>query len=194
MKTQIKTQTPTPRRNTKRTAMALALAIGAAFSAQAHVVLQEPLAAGNAAYRAVLQVGHGCEGADTTAITVDIPPGFNAAQPLVKPGWKVTTVVGKLAEPYTMHGHTVSEGVQQITWSAKGTENALPNALADEFVFRVNTAAKPGVYWFKVLQKCVKGSNPWVEIPSAGQAAHSLQFPAARLEILDVQPAEEHHH
>ena len=157
-------------------------------------MLQEPVAAGNASYRAVLQVGHGCEGADTTAITVDIPPGFNGAQPLVKPGWKVQAVVGKLAEPYTQHGKIISEGVQQITWSANGNENALPNAFADEFIFRVTTASKPGVYWFKVLQKCVTGSNPWVEIPRAGQDAHGLKFPAARLEILDIQPAEEHHH
>ena len=176
-------------------ALFAATALSAASSASAHVTLQEPLAGAGTAYRAVLQVGHGCDGAATTGITATIPAGFNGAQPLVKPGWTLKTVVGKLAEPYTMHGKTITEGVQQISWTAKGAENALPNAFGDEFVFRVTTNAHPGKYWFKVLQNCTQGSVSWSEIPADGQSAHDLKSPAAALELIDVGAgAGEHHH
>ena len=41
---------------------------------------------------------------------------------------------------------------------------------------------------------CEKGSNAWVEIPAAGQDAHKLKSPAARLDVLDVQAAGGHAH
>lgn len=165
-----------------------------ANSAFSHVTLQDQAAAAGAGYRAVLRVGHGCAGAPTTSITVTIPSGFNGAQPLVKAGWSVGTKVGKLDQPYEMHGTKYTEGVQEITWTAKGAENALPDAWADEFVFRGTTPKKPGTLWFKVVQGCDKGSNAWVEIPAAGQDAHGLKSPAARLDVLDVQAAGSHAH
>lgn len=167
------------------------LAAGSAFS---HVSLQDQAAAAGAAYRAVLQVGHGCAGSPTTSITVTLPAGFNAAQPLLKAGWTVSTKVGKLAEPYEMHGKKFTEGVQEISWTAKDSDNALPDAFADEFVFRGTTPRKPGTLWFKVIQGCEKGSNAWVEIPAAGKDAHSLKSPAAQLDVLDVQAASTHNH
>lgn len=141
-----------------------------------HVTLADQAAAAGAGYRAVLRVGHGCAGAATTAITVAIPSGFTSAQ------------------PYEAHGKTYTEGVQEITWTAKGAENALPDAFADEFVFRGTTPKKPGTLWFKVVQACESGRNAWVEIPAHGQNAHRLEFPAARLDVLDVQAAGGHAH
>jgi periplasmic copper chaperone A len=172
-------------------ACACSIGASAAFS---HVTFEDQAAAAGAGYRGVLRVGHGCAGAPTTSITVTIPAGFNAAQPLVKSGWSVSTKVGKLEQPYEMHGTKYTEGVQEITWTAKGAENALPDAFADEFVFRGITPKKPGTLWFKVVQVCEKGSNAWVEIPSAGQDAHSLKSPAASLDVLDVQAAGGHAH
>ena len=172
-------------------ACAISMGASAAFS---HVTLEDQAAAAGAGYRAVLRVGHGCAGSPTTSMTVTIPAGFNAAQPLVKAGWAVSTKVGKLDQPYEMHGTQYTEGVQEITWTAKSAESALPDAFADEFVFRGSTPKKPGTLWFKVVQGCDKGSNAWVEIPAAGQDTHGLKFPAARLDVLDVQAAGGHAH
>ena len=175
----------------------LAFAAGALLAAGhaiSHVSLQDQAAAAGASYRAVLQVGHGCAGSPTTSITVTLPAGFNASQPFLKAGWTVSTKVGKLAEPYEMHGKKFTEGVQEISWTAKDSDNALPDAFADEFVFRGTTPRKPGTLWFKVIQGCEKGSNAWVEIPAAGKDAHSLNSPAAQLDVLDVQAASTHNH
>jgi uncharacterized protein YcnI len=164
---------------------------GSAFS---HVTLADQAAAAGAGYRGVLRVGHGCAGSATTAISVTIPSGFNGAQPLVKAGWTVSATVGTLDQPYQSHGKTYTEGVKEITWTAKGAESALPDAFADEFVFRGTTPKKPGTLWFKVVQQCETGQNAWVEIPAAGKSDHDLKSPAARLDVLDVQASGGHAH
>lgn len=160
----------------------------------AHVTLQDQVAAAGVSYRAVLRVGHGCEGASTVGLRVTVPEGFNGAQPMVKPGWKVTTQVGKLAVPYVAHGTTFTEGVQEITWMVNAAADALPNAYYDEFVLRGTTPQKPGPLWFKVVQLCEKGANNWVEVPPTGTSTKGLKMPAALLEVLDVQPAGGHNH
>jgi uncharacterized protein YcnI len=164
-----------------------------ATPAIAHVVLQEPAAAAGASYRATFLVGHGCSGEATTAIRVLVPTGFNGAQPMRKAGWLIKTLVAPLATPYESHGKKFTEGVQEITWTAAGPDNALPDAYYDEFVVRGTTPVKPGPLWFKVYQTCEKGSIQWEEIPAAGNATKGLKFPAALLEVLDVQNIPHNH-
>jgi len=172
---------------------ACALSMGAA-TAFTHIALQDGAAAAGASYRATFRVGHGCEGSPTTAVRVSIPAGFNGAQPMPKPGWTVTTTVGKLAAPYESHGKTFSDGVLEVTWTAQGAANALPDAFYDEFVLRGTTPAKPGALWFKVLQTCEKGSNDWSQVPASGTSTKGLKSPAALLEVLDVQAGGGHQH
>lgn len=172
-------------------AAALALAN---VPAQAHVVLQDGAAAANSSYRATFRVGHGCDGEATNLIRVIIPAGFNGAQPMPKPGWKVNTVIGPLPAPYESHGKKYTEGVLEISWAANSADNALPDAYYDEFVLRGTTPTKPGPLWFKVVQSCAKGSNDWVEVPANGTSTKGLKMPAALLEVLDVQAAGGHAH
>jgi periplasmic copper chaperone A len=159
-----------------------------------HVTLQDPVAAAGAGYRAVLRVGHGCAGSPTTGIAVTIPAGFNGAQPLVKPGWTAAVRTGALAVPYEMHGTKFTDGVLEISWTAKTAADALPDAFYDEFVLRGTTPKTPGPLWFKVVQTCENGSTAWVEVPAHGTHAHDLKAPAALLEVIDVQAAGEHAH
>ncbi len=167
------------------------MGVSSAFS---HVTLQDGAAAAGAGYRATLRVGHGCGASPTTGMRVIIPDGFNGAQPMPKPGWALYTRVGKLAQPYEMHGTRYTEGILEVNWVANGVENALPAAFYDEFVLRGTTPSKPGPLWFKVVQSCETGSNDWVEVPASGSATKGLKMPAALLEVLDIQPASHHTH
>lgn len=77
-----------------------------------HVVLHERTATALSTYRAVFQVGHGCEGAATNQIRVSLPAGMQGVKPMPKPGWTISTQLGKLAVPYDNgHGGMVTEGV-----------------------------------------------------------------------------------
>ena len=58
-------------------------------SATAHVVLESKRAPAGSTYKAVLQVGHGCEGSPTKSIRVQIPEGVIAVKPMPKPGWEL---------------------------------------------------------------------------------------------------------
>ena len=173
---------------------ATAFALGLGSSSFAHVVLQDPAAAANTSYRATFRVGHGCDLEATTSIRVTVPAGFNGAQPMPKAGWSLSTKTGPLAVPYESHGKKYTEGVLEITWTANGSDNALPADYYDEFVVRGTTPAKPGAVWFKVLQSCAKGANDWAEVPASGTSTKGLKSPAALLEVLDVQSSDAHAH
>jgi uncharacterized protein YcnI len=172
-------------------ACAALLMVGAA---QSHVVLQDPAAAAGAGYRATFTLGHGCAGAATTAIKIRIPEGFQGAQPMPKPGWTLSTRRAHLASPYGSHGKTIAEDVVEVSWTANGPENALPEAWYDEFVLRGTTPQQPTTLWFKVLQTCEKGQNDWSQVPASGSSTEGLKSPAALLEVLDTGSSGGHQH
>lgn len=164
--------------------LATCAALLLAGPASAHVVLQDQAAAPGATYRAAFQIGHGCDGSPTTGIRVLIPEGFVATKPMPKPGWSVVAKVARLAKPYTLHGQTMAEDVVEVTWTANSKDNALPDALFDEFVLRGTTPKQAGPLWFKVLQTCEKGQTDWAQVPAQGSSTRGLQSPAALLEII----------
>ncbi|NVO07620.1 MAG: YcnI family protein [Rhodoferax sp.] len=173
--------------------LAACAALFLAHTVQAHVVLQDGAAAAGASYRAAFQIGHGCDGAATTAIRVRIPEGFAGAKPMPKPGWTLTTSVARLARPYSSHGKTITEDVSEVRWVANGADNALPDTWFDEFVLRGTTPAKAGALWFQVLQSCEKGELDWSQIPASGTSTQGLKAPAALLEVIDTGAAAHTH-
>ena len=79
----------------------LALAgLVAAGPALAHVTLENQSAPVGATYKAVLRLPHGCKGAATTKVRVQIPEGLIAVKPMPKPGWTLETVKGKYEKSY----------------------------------------------------------------------------------------------
>ena len=158
-----------------------------------HVVLEDQAALAGSSYKAVLKVGHGCDGSPTTSMRVNIPAGFMGAKPMPKAGWKLELKIAKLAVPYERYGKQVTEDVSEITWTATSKDSWLADAHYDEFVLRGGLPKKDGPMWFKVLQTCDKGANDWSQIPASGVDAYSLKSPAALLEILPSGEAGHQH-
>lgn len=162
--------------------LAAALAVAAAGVAQAHITLETGQAPVGSTYKAVLRVGHGCEGTATTRVRVQIPEGVIAVKPMPKPGWQLETVTGAYTQSYDYYGTKVGEGVTEISWS--GT---LPDEYYDEFVFRARLteglAAGSDLY-FPVVQECADAAARWIEIPAKGQDPDSLEHPAPALLLL----------
>ena len=63
----------------------------------AHISLDIKAAPVASSYKAVSQVGHGCQGQATTGVTVRIPAGFKEAKPMPKAGWTLATTHAALA-------------------------------------------------------------------------------------------------
>jgi uncharacterized protein YcnI len=159
----------------RRAALAAAALLAAPAAASAHVTLEKTKAPAASFYKAVLRVGHGCEGAATVAISVQIPDGVMQAKPMPKAGWEVKTVVQKLATPYDWYGTLITEDVREISWSGGN----LPDAFYDEFVFRARLPDQAGaVIHFPVVQECTEGTHRWIEIPAPGKSADDYEEPA----------------
>lgn len=150
-----------------------------ATPAAAHVTLEKAEAPVGSYYKAVLKVGHGCQGSPTTALTVTIPDGLVAAKPMPKAGWTVKTQAGPYDRAYAFHGKEVKDGVRSITWSG----GALPDDFYDEFVFIAYLAPEAGArpVPIPVVQTCEKGEHRWVEVAKA--EGEKLASPAPVLRI-----------
>lgn len=156
-----------------------ALSASAAF---AHITLATPKAPAGGTYKAILQIPHGCDGAATTAIRVQIPEGFIAVKPQPKAGWTLAITTGPYAKSYTRYGAKVTEGTKEVTWSGGN----LADAFYDEFMMRGTLAADlpaGSVLYFPTIQECGATNEAWIEIPLEGQP--EPQLPAPGLLITD---------
>lgn len=162
--------------------------------AQAHVSLEQPQAAAGSGYKAVLRIGHGCEGSATHTVSVRLPAGFRGAKPMPKPGWTIAITRAPLAEPYESHGRKITDDVVEISWKANSRDSWLPDAHFDEFVLRGQAPEKAGPAWFKVQQLCEKGEWNWTDVPPSGTATKGLKAPAVLLEVLPPKAAGGHVH
>lgn len=171
-------------RNTQRPLAGAALALIALQStASAHVTLATGEARTGTYYKAVFQVPHGCDGAATQAIRVQIPEGVIGVKPMPKPGWTLNITRGAYAKSYQSHGKAVTEGPKEIVWSG----GSLSDDNYDEFVFTSFLAGdfQPGqTIAFLTVQQCAKGETRWDQIAADGQNPHSLKSPAPALRIV----------
>lgn len=174
--------------------LALWAGLSLGLNAQAHVTLEQAEAKAGSTYKAVMRVGHGCEGSPTHTVTVRLPAGFRGAKPVPKAGWALTVRKEKLAQPYDNHGRTVTEDPAEISWRALGRESWLDDAWYDEFVVRGQLPEQAGPLWFKVVQTCEKGTAEWVQVPEAGTSTQGLKAPAALLKVLPAAAEVPHRH
>ena len=170
-----------------RAALAAALAASPVI-ASAHIVLAEPTAKAGSYYAGFFRVSHGCDGAATTSLRVEIPAGVTIAHPQPKPGWTLGVEKAPLAAPITSEGKEVRERVRAITWTGR-----LDPEQFDQFGVMMKLPQGSGPLYFPTTQRCGKVENAWVMIPAAGQAWHALPRPAPVLELsADAMPGMSH--
>jgi len=169
----------------------LALTVAGMFciagSAQAHITLEQTEAVSGKAYKAVLRVGHGCEGKATVRIRVKIPEGLLSAKPMPKVGWTVEKIRGTYEKSYDLYGKPVKEGLTEIVWQG----GQLADDEYDEFAFRATVAkelpAATRIY-VPVVQECTEGAvERWIDIPAAGKTSDDYETPAPFFDVV-VQP------
>ncbi|MBN8869597.1 MAG: YcnI family protein [Solirubrobacterales bacterium] len=127
------------------------------------------------------EIPHGCDGAATTSILVQIPKGAENVTATAVKGWKATTA------PDT------------LTWSG----GPLPDHETAAFPFRATLYGKKGeAFAFKVIQKCQGGAQTaWIQSAAGGvepehpaptvTLASTAAEPAAEVQATDDQVADE---
>ncbi|WP_394553160.1 YcnI family protein [Agromyces sp. MMS24-JH15] len=139
------------------------LALAAPLAAQAHVTV-DPTSASAGSYTVLtFSVGHGCDGASTTALSFDVPEPILSVTPTIVPGWTAEKVLETLDEPAEgAHGESVTERVGRVTYTAA---TPLPDGFRQTFqlqVFLPEDAAGETLE-FPVLQSCEVGETSWSE-------------------------------
>lgn len=154
------------------------------LSVFAHAVFMPKAAEVGSYHRAAVKIGHGCQGAATVKVIIDIPESVHMSKPMPKSGWQIEIVKKTLAEPYDSHGKLITEDVKQLIWYGGN----LPDDYYDEFVFHMKLPAAVGKLYFPVRQICTEGENFWHEIPEddSGHHGHHYSFPAPVLKLIDT--------
>ncbi|OHV79517.1 YcnI family protein [Ensifer sp. LCM 4579] len=169
----------------KKLVTATALIALTATTAFAHATLEKTEAPVGSAYKAVIRIGHGCEGKPTIAVRVQVPEGVIAAKPMPKPGWTLEKIKGAYEKSYDYYGTPMKEGVKEIVW--KG--GSLADDDYDEFVFRAfltNSLPVGKTLYLPIVQECPDGAaERWIEIPAEGQSSEDLEHPAPGIKLLE---------
>jgi hypothetical protein len=178
-----------PRRLLAGVGLAAMAVIASQSSAFAHITLATGETRPDTYYKAVFQVPHGCDGAATQSIRIQIPEGIIGVKPMPKAGWTLDVTRGAYAKSYQSHGRAVTEGPKEVTWSG----GSLSDDNYDEFVFTsfVTDFSAGQVVTFPTVQKCAKGEVRWNQIASAGENPHSLKSPAPVLRIVSDTTVEQ---
>ena len=150
------------------TATFAALAATIADAADAHVVLSQTHAPAGSHYTGYLRVTHGCDGAATTALRIEIPADVEGAKPQPKPGW-------------TLSIEHQAKRVSAITW----TGGPLPDDQWDEFGLSAKLPARAGSVAFPSLQTCGQSEVRWSDLPAPG---HPSAHPAPAITLDPAKP------
>jgi uncharacterized protein YcnI len=124
-----------------------------------HISIPEPEVAAQSSAVIHFRVPHGCDGASTDTIEIQLPDGIVSAQPEYVPGWTIETEMVE-SEPYEHFGETLTERVGVIRWSG----GDLPDAAFYDFGVRATFLVGEGTtVAFPVLQHCHDAEIAWIE-------------------------------
>ena len=160
---------------------AVALLLAVVVPALAHATFPDGSAVPQGGEGAVIHVRipHGCNGAPTDEVSVELPDGVINAKPEALAGWVASTERVPSA-PYTLWGTEYTDRVGVVTWSG----GSLP---ADQFLdFGISAIfdMEPGTYTVPVIQRCGADSVSWTEVPAQGQTEDDLEHPAPTFTVV----------
>jgi uncharacterized protein YcnI len=154
-----------------------------AAPAQAHVSGTPSVANAGSYTVLTMSVPHGCEGSPTTRIEIQVPESVLSVTPTRNPLYDLEATIEQLDEPVSdAHGNEVTERTGSIVYTAK---EPLPEGQRDTFELSFQVPDAEGeLLAFPTIQTCEQGETGWIEVPSEGQDAEELEYPAPAFEIL----------
>jgi len=158
-------------------AVAAVLLISAS-PALAHVTPVQRTAPADGYATIEFQVPHGCDGAATEVVSVQLRDDITAVKAQAIPGWEVSYDRQPLDEPIEIHGREVDDYIAVVTWTAEG--DPLPDDQFMRFGISMKMPDLEGEQLlFPAVQDCVDGSEAaWVD------ADPDSDYPAPVVELL----------
>jgi periplasmic copper chaperone A len=161
----------------------LTIVVAAPAPALGHVTIPDGAAVPSGSSSVIhLRVPHGCEGAATDTLEVQLPDGIVSAQPESVPGWTLEVEMVP-SEPYDEFGTERTERVGVIRWSG----GDLPDAAFFDFGIRARFVLEPGTtVAIPVVQRCGDVEVAWIAPTNGGEA--EPEHPAPLIGIGDPLP------
>jgi uncharacterized protein YcnI len=171
--------------------LAAGLLVAGAGTAAAHVTVTPSLTSAGSYSVLTFSVGHGCDGSPTTKIAIQMPEQVLAVTPTRNPEWDVEKRMATLDQPVEdAHGNEVTERVDQVVYTAR---TPLPDGFRDTFELQLQLPDAAGeTLAFPTIQTCEQGETAWIETPSAGQDAESLESPAPSFVLGEAEEGDAH--
>jgi periplasmic copper chaperone A len=163
---------------------ALATLLVLAPVAGAHVTLQPEEAPAGGFTRLDVRVPNERDGADTTKVEVQFPPGFLSVSTEPVPGWNAEVTMRKLDKPVEQFGEKVTEEVGSIAFTGDGKTGTIGPGEFQDFGLSLAVPDTPGkAVTFKALQTYSNGEVVrWIGGPDSEQPAPQVQLTAAEEE------------
>lgn len=175
------------------TATLMTFGIGAA---SAHVTVTPDAPAEGASTQVTFRVPSESKTATTTKIKVNLPTDTPFTSVRVKPvaGWTAEVVRGKLPQPVTVNGATITEAPLSVSWTANEAPSQLTEDQYQMFSVHVGQLPKSGTtVMLPVAQSYSDGSvRNWDDPVVEGQG--EPEDPAPSFVTTAAQPAQQHGH
>jgi uncharacterized protein YcnI len=144
-----------------------AAALTLATPAFAHVSTTPSEAPAKGYATVFFQVPHGCNGAATTKVAIQIPEGVSSVKPEAVAGWTAASVTTPLATPITVEGKEVTTRISEVTW----TGGPLANDQFQRFgvTMKLPDKAAGTDIMFPTIQTCTTGSTSWTDVVEKGK-------------------------
>ncbi len=148
-----------------------------AFPTLAHVTLETQEAHVGSTYKAVLRVPHGCEGAATLKVRVQVPEGVIAVKPMPKAGWTLETVKGAYKQPYDYYGTPMTEGVRESPGPASSSTSTMTSSSSGLISRRVSPRVPPSTSLLCRTARAARSnvgsrSRPQARVPMTTSSRH----------------------
>lgn len=142
---------------------ALAALLVAAPGASAHITLASNATAAGGYAALTLGVPHGCDGAPSDKLILQIPDGVTSFTPGRTAFWTPVMTMKTLDEPITSaHGDKISEVPDTVTWTAT---KPLPDGQLDQIPASIRLPDAAGQLNFPIVQECVGAAETaWTQI------------------------------
>ncbi|MEI6484770.1 MAG: YcnI family protein [Sphingomonadales bacterium] len=156
----------------------IAVLLAAATPAAGHITAVPASGAAGSYLGFAVRVGHGCGGAATTSVRVELPAGIASVRPQPKPGWTLQIERAALSAPVMVEGKPVSDRVAAIIWSGN-----LPADQFDDFGLLIRMP-DAGMIRLPVEQRCGTTVQRWDDSDD--------RHPAAMLEVTPAMMTHNH--
>lgn len=136
----------------------------------AHVSVAPASVEAGQTWRGVVHVSHGCDGAPTTAVEVNLPATATQVRASASLGWQM------------------QQSATKVAWTAE-PGNSLPVKEKGEFPLEFQAPRQTGPMWIGVTQKCGATAINWFDVPSQGTSTEGMKTPAALVQVVSAQGA-----